>query len=59
MEDEGGLPDPSTEPAAYTVHRFFQRAEARLAAWLEGISLADLVAERERLDEAMSIMPGI
>jgi Rrf2 family protein len=59
MDDPGDLPDPSAEPAAYTVHRLFRRIEAHVAAWLEGVSVADLVAERERLDETLSIMPGI
>lgn len=59
VDETGDMPDPSTEPGAYTVQKLFRKIETRLASWLEGISIAELVAERERLNETLSIMPGI
>lgn len=55
-------PEPfesSDRGAAFVVQQFAARLEERLAAELDRVTIADLVTQRLRLDDALSIMPGI
>jgi Rrf2 family iron-sulfur cluster assembly transcriptional regulator len=52
-------PDPLGTSAAYVVRQFAQQTEERLAEMLERVTLADLVAQKQRVDESLSIMPSI
>lgn len=52
-------PDPTGFSAAYIVRAFQERAEAQLRQLLDDMTLADLAAQQQRLDETLSIMPSI
>ena len=45
--------------SAYVVRQFEERMERQLIAMLDGVTVADLVADKNRLDESLSIMPSI
>ncbi|MEP6756300.1 MAG: Rrf2 family transcriptional regulator [Chthonomonadales bacterium] len=45
--------------SAYVVRQFEEKMERQLVAMLDGVTVADLVADKNRLDESLSIMPSI
>lgn len=53
------MPSPSSRSVAYIVRQFQETVEERLSQILEETTLADLVAQKQRLDESLSFMPGI
>jgi Rrf2 family iron-sulfur cluster assembly transcriptional regulator len=55
----GDAPDPTARSSAYIVHQFAQKVEDNLAERLKEVTVADLVAQKQRLDESLSIMPSI
>ncbi|MCC6731241.1 MAG: Rrf2 family transcriptional regulator [Chthonomonadales bacterium] len=54
-----GSTDPATSSTAYVVRQYAERAEAELCRLLRETTLADLVTQKQRLDDSYSIMPGI
>jgi Rrf2 family protein len=44
---------------AYAVRQLEERAEQHLASMLDGVTVSDLVADKQRLDESLSFMVGI
>lgn len=54
-----GSQNPAEGGAAYIVRQFQERVEADFARILENTTLADLAAQKNRLDDSLSIMPGI
>jgi len=51
--------DPSGAGATYIVRQFEEEVERSLTSHLERVTLADLVARKQNLDESLSIMPSI
>lgn len=57
-----GLPqplDPTGVNAAYVIRELEEKLEEQLSHTLDNMTLADLVLQKQRLEEAMSIMPSI
>jgi Rrf2 family protein len=52
-------PKPEDATAAYVVRRLAIRLEQTLAQTIDEITLGDMVAQKQRLDDSLSIMPGI
>jgi Rrf2 family protein len=51
--------DATRGGAAYIVRQFEEKAEKRITELLDQTTVADLVADKQRLDESLSYMPGI
>lgn len=51
--------DVSDGSSSYIIRQFEERAERHLSQYLDNMSLADLVTDKNRLDETLSIMPSI
>jgi Rrf2 family protein len=51
--------DATGGSSAYIVRQFQEKAERQLTAMLDSVTIADLVADKQRLDESLSIMPSI
>ena len=51
--------DVSDGSSSYIIRQFEERAERHLSQFLDNMSLADLVTDKNRLDETLSIMPSI
>ncbi len=45
--------------SSYIIRQFEERTERHLANFLDNMTLADLVSDKQRLDESLSIMPSI
>jgi len=54
-----GAPDPGRGGASYVVRKFEEEIESLLGEALDRSTLADLAARKHRLDDTLSIMPGI
>jgi Rrf2 family protein len=52
-------PRPEDTSAAFVVRRFALRLDSELAQNLDGVTLGEMVAQKQRLDDSLSIMPGI
>jgi Rrf2 family protein len=52
-------PKPEDATAAYVVRNLAQRLERALSDEIDGITLESMVGQKQRLDESLSIMPGI
>ncbi|MCL5283221.1 MAG: Rrf2 family transcriptional regulator [Armatimonadetes bacterium] len=52
-------PDPGSGGADYVVWRFEEKLEATLSKLLNETTIEELVNEKHRLNDALSIMPGI
>jgi len=52
-------PDLAGCGSAYVVRQFQEKVEAELSRILEAVTLSDLVAQKQRLDESLSFMPSI
>lgn len=50
---------PNAPSIAWVVHEFEMQVEEAIAKMLSSTTLADLVARKQSLDDALSIMPGI
>jgi Rrf2 family protein len=55
----GESPDPSAHSAAYILRQLQEQAERCLEQFFAETTLADLVAQKQRLDESLSFMPSI
>jgi len=52
-------PDPTVGGATFIVRQFEEEIEKHLAVLLERLTIADLVARKQQMDESLSYMPGI
>ena len=52
-------PDPTAGGATFIVRQFEEEIEKHLATLLERLTIADLVARKQQMDESLSYMPGI
>lgn len=52
-------PQPEDATAAYVVRRLAMRLEDSLVQAIDGITLGDMVSQKQRLDDSLSYMPGI
>ncbi len=59
VNGNSGPADPSAGGATYIVRQFEEEVEKHLGGLLERLTLADLVARKQQLDESLSIMPSI
>jgi Rrf2 family cysteine metabolism transcriptional repressor len=59
LTGSGAAPDPAEGGSAYIVRQFEEKVEEQLRHMLEAVTVADLVAQKQRLDESLSIMPSI
>lgn len=53
------LMNPNTGGSEYVVRQFEEEIEQRLAALLNTYTIADIAAQKQRMNEAMSFMPSI
>lgn len=55
----GARAEPGAGGAAYVVRSVEEQAEQELRRFLDGITLADVAARKQQLDESLSYMQGI
>jgi Rrf2 family protein len=56
---QSGQLDPNERGSAYIVRKLADRCEEQLSSVLDSTTLADLVADKQRMDDTLSYMAGI